>query len=78
MAAERSGLLSEGALYETLARGNKDLYFIGSGFTDTVNPFETRYERGPGFVNELRRTIPLNAVDFGRSCHPCKRVCKAR
>ena len=68
MAAERSGLLSEGALYETLARGNKDLYFIGSGFTDTVNPFETRYERGPGFVNELRRTIPLNAVDFGRSC----------
>uniref|UniRef100_A0A6C0JW61 Major capsid protein N-terminal domain-containing protein n=1 Tax=viral metagenome TaxID=1070528 RepID=A0A6C0JW61_9ZZZZ len=68
MASERSGLLSEGALYETLARGNKDLYFIGSGFTDTVNPFETRYERGPGFVNELRRTVPLNAVDFGRSC----------
>lgn len=68
MASERSGLLSEGALYETLARGNKDLYFIGSGFTDTVNPFETRYERGPGFVNELRRIVPLNAVEFGRSC----------
>lgn len=68
MASERAGLLSEGALYETLARGNKDLYFIGSGFTDTVNPFETRYERGPGFVNELRRTVPLNAVEFGRSC----------
>jgi len=68
MASERSGLLSEGALYESLARGNKDLYFIGSGFTDTVNPFESRYQRGPGFVNELRRTVPLNAVDFGRSC----------
>jgi hypothetical protein len=68
MASERSGLLSEGALYETLARGNKDLYFIGSGLNNTVNPFETRYERGPGFVNELRRTVPLNAVEFGRSC----------
>ena len=68
MASERAGLLSEGALYETLARGNKDLYFIGSGFTDTVNPFETRYERSPGFVNELRRVVPLNAVEFGRSC----------
>jgi hypothetical protein len=68
MASERAGTLSEGALYETLARGNKDLYFIGKDLKDNINPFETRYLRGPGFVNELRRTVPLNAVDFGRSC----------
>ena len=67
MASERSGLLSEGALYETISRGNKDLYFIGTG-SGAVNLFETRYFRSPGFVNELRRTVPLNAPDFGRSC----------
>ena len=66
MASERSGLLSEGALYETISRGNKDLYFIGT--KGALNPFETRYLRSPGFVNELRRTVPLNAPDFGRSC----------
>lgn len=68
MASERSGTLMEGALYESIARGNKDTYFVSKTFQDAVNPFETRYERRPGFVNELRRTVPLNAVDFGRSC----------
>lgn len=68
MASERSGLLSEGALYEAISRGNKDFYFIGETLKDSVNPFETRYLRSPGFVNELRRTIPTNGPDFGRSC----------
>ena len=68
MASERSGTLMEGSLYESLARGNKDLYFMSKTFQDAVNPFETRYERRPGFVNELRRTVPLNGPDFGRSC----------
>lgn len=68
MASIRSGTLNEGALYETVARGNKDNYFISKTFKEAVNPFETRYERRPGFVNELRRTIPLNGPDFGRSC----------
>lgn len=69
MASERSGLLSEGALYEAIARGNKDSYFMTNRLeATTVNPFETRYLRTPGTVSELRRTTPLNAPDFGRAC----------
>lgn len=69
MASERSGLLSEGALYEAIARGNKDTYFLSKDIgPTTVNPFETRYLRTPGTVSELRRTTPLNGPDFGRAC----------
>jgi len=69
MASERSGLLSEGALYETIARGNKDTYFLSKNACGTtINPFETRYLRTPGTVSELRRTTPLNGPDFGRAC----------
>ena len=58
----------EGALYESIARGNKDVYFVSQTFQDAVNPFETRYERRPAFLNELRQNVPLNSTDFGRSC----------
>ena len=68
MASERSGALMEGALYESIARGNKDTYFVSQTFQEAVNPFETRYERRPAFLNELRRNVPLNSTDFGRSC----------
>jgi len=53
---------------EIIARGNKDNYFFGKTIADSVNPFETRYSRRPGFVNELRRTTPINAPNFGRVC----------
>ena len=68
MASERAGHLSEGALYESIARGNKDVYFLSKNIADSVNPFESRYFRRPGFVSELRRTIPITAPDFGRTC----------
>ena len=68
MASERSGLLSEGALYESIARGNKDNYFLGKKLDECLNPFEYRYSRRPAFVSELRKTVPLNAPDFGRTC----------
>ena len=72
MASERSGLVSEGALYELIARGNKDVYFMRreapTGGDDLLNPFENRYDRRPGTLSELRRTQPLNAPDFGRAC----------
>uniref|UniRef100_A0A6C0K5H7 Major capsid protein N-terminal domain-containing protein n=1 Tax=viral metagenome TaxID=1070528 RepID=A0A6C0K5H7_9ZZZZ len=68
MASERSGALMEGSLYESIARGNKDTYFFSKTLQDAVNPFETRYERRPAFLNELRRNVPLNSTDFGRSC----------
>ena len=68
MASERSGNLSDGVLLEIIARGNKDNYFIGKTIEDSVNPFETRYARRPGFINELRHTTPINAPNFGRVC----------
>jgi len=68
MASSRAGILSEGALYETIARGNKDNYFLSKTYKEAVNPFETRYIRRPGHISELRQTIPLNAPDFGRTC----------
>jgi hypothetical protein len=68
MASERSGLLSEGALYESISRGNKDNYFLGNKLNECVNPFEYRYSRRPATVSELRLTIPLNAPDFARTC----------
>jgi len=64
----RAGLLSEGALYESIARGNKDTYFLSKKLANAVNPFETRYSRRPAFVSEIRQTVPLNAPDFGRTC----------
>jgi hypothetical protein len=68
MASSRAGILSEGALYETIARGNKDNYFMSKSYKDSLNPFESRYVRRPGHVSELRQTVPLNAPDFGRTC----------
>ena len=68
MASSRAGILSEGALYETIARGNKDNYFMSKSYKDSLNPFESRYVRRPGHVSEIRQTVPLNAPDFGRTC----------
>jgi hypothetical protein len=72
MASLRSGRTSEGTLYEAYARGNKDTFFFVqdedlSGASG-VNPFETRYERVPPVIHELRRIPPLNGAEFGRSC----------
>lgn len=68
MASERAGILSEGALLEAFARGNKDVFFFNQDISGTLNPFETRYRRRPGTVSELRHVVPLNAPDFGRAC----------
>lgn len=73
MASERANLLSEGALYELIARGNKDVYFMRKdpppeSTKQLLNPFENRYDRRPATLSELRRTQPLNAPDFGRTC----------
>jgi hypothetical protein len=68
MASTRAGLTAEGALYESVARGNKDTYFFQDDPDKTVNPFENRYERTPPVIKELRRIPPLNGAEFGRSC----------
>ena len=56
----------EGSLYELVARGNKDVYFI-SDENDSKNIFDNRYGPVPPFITELRRLPPLNQPDFGRS-----------
>jgi hypothetical protein len=68
MASSRAGLTSEGALYESVARGNKDTYFFAEDPDKTLNPFENRYDHNPPLIHELRRIPPLNGAEFGRSC----------
>ena len=63
----RSGITNEGALYELLARGNKDVYFFNDDFS-SVSPYDNRYNPVPAQLHELRRIPPLNGADFGRTC----------
>lgn len=56
----------EGSLYELVARGNKDVYFIDDAKT-AKNLFDTRYGPTPPHLHEIRRLPPLNTADFGRS-----------
>ena len=56
----------EGALYELVARGNKDVYFIDDS-KDSKNLFDNRYTPIPPQIAELRRLPPLNQPGFGRS-----------
>jgi hypothetical protein len=63
----RSGLTNEGALYELLARGNKDVFFFKDDL-NSISPFDNRYAPVPALLHELRRIPPLNGADFGRTC----------
>jgi hypothetical protein len=56
----------EGALYELVARGNKDVYFIKDD-KDSKNLFDNRYNPTPPQIAELRRLPALNQPGFGRS-----------
>ena len=56
----------EGALYELVARGNKDVYFIEDDMK-SKNLFDNRYNPTPPQIAELRRLPPLNQPGFGRS-----------
>lgn len=56
----------EGSLYELVARGNKDVYYIADT-KEANNLFDARYDATPPVVHELRRLPPLNEPDFGRS-----------
>lgn len=66
MGSLRSGVTQEGALYELVSRGNKDVFFFEDEFK-SVSPFDTRYKFTPATLHEVRRIPPLNASDFGRS-----------
>ena len=61
-----SQLTSEGALYEMVARGNKDVYFQADVAT-AVSPFRNNYKRIPAMVHEKRQIPPTNNADFGKT-----------
>ena len=63
---DRPNTSSEGGLFELVARGEKDKYFMSSDKTASV-PFSYNMERWPAVLNETRQTQPLNMIDFGRS-----------
>ena len=60
-------MAAEGALYELIARGNKDTYFFKDD-ASAISPFDNRYAPIPAQIHERRRIPPLNGADFGRTC----------
>lgn len=57
----------EGSLYELVARGVKDKYFIQDD-KEAIHPFQWTYQRWPASLPEIRRTNPLNEPRFGQRC----------
>ena len=57
---------AESAVYELVARGNKDLYFY-SDTKDSLYIFDNTYEPQAPFSSEIRRVPPLTASEFGRT-----------
>ena len=64
---QRSQTSAEGSLYELVARGVKDKYFIKDD-KDSFHPFSWSYERYPACIPEERWTVPLNPARFGQRC----------
>ena len=54
----------EGALYDLVARGKKDTYFLRDD-ANSVNLFDTRYDYIPASIPELRIIVPKNRVQWG-------------
>lgn len=61
-----SQLTSEGALYELICRGQKDVYFQADVAT-AVSPFRNNYKRIPAIISERRQIPPTNNADFGKT-----------
>ena len=63
---DRPNTSSEGSLFELVARGQKDKYFLTSEKSAAV-PFSYAMGTWPATLDETRQTQPLNMVDFGRT-----------
>lgn len=66
-AATRDQTSIEGALYELVARGVKDTYFIKDD-KEAAHPFQWTYDRWPASLPETRFTHPNNAPRWGGRC----------
>lgn len=62
---DRPNTSSEGSLFELVARGEKDKYFVNQDRSASV-PFSYTMNTWPATIDETRQTQPLNMVDFGR------------
>ena len=63
---DRPNTSSEGSLFELVARGEKDKYFISDKLTASV-PFSYNMATWPATLDETRQTQAFNAIDFGRT-----------
>ena len=63
----RSQTSAEGSLYELVARGVKDKYFIQDD-AKAIHPFDWRYTKYPASIPEERWTVPINPGRFGGRC----------
>jgi len=63
---DRPGTSAEGSLFELVARGKKDVYFMSNDKSAHV-PFSYSMGTYPATIDETRQTQPLNMIDFGRT-----------
>lgn len=63
---DRPNTSSEGSLFELVARGQKDKYFMSPEKTAYV-PFSYNMDTWPATLDETRQQQPMNMVDFGRT-----------
>jgi hypothetical protein len=66
MAAPGSESITPGALFELVARGNKDKYFLSDELTKAESPFNNIYDSSEPHLGEVRTTVPNNEVNFGK------------
>jgi hypothetical protein len=57
----------QGSLFELIARGRKDAYFVKEGDT-SVMPFGNAYGPSAPLLQERRTIVPLNDQQFGNTC----------
>lgn len=56
----------QGALFELVARGNKDTYFLNDS-KKSAYPYDASYQSSVHHLGERRTFVPLNAVTWGNS-----------
>jgi hypothetical protein len=56
----------QGALFELIARGNKDTYFLKDS-KESLFPYDASYKSSAHHLAERRTFVPLNAVTWGNS-----------
>ena len=56
----------QGALFELVARGNKDTYFVKDS-RESVFPYDARYDSSAHHLAERRTMVPINGVTWGNT-----------